>query len=166
LSPLLSRCCSWNRSPSAGNHDESSSTCLYEQALHLPADNFFLQRLASRPERPRLKKRPSWRSFCSSQENQALRENLILCPSIPPLDPPPQNFTVTSLIEDCSRSDRGRSNATADFLSSLPTSDVVVWTDGSIPSPLDAGGAGIQQACRRCSSSSSLSYSACPISFS
>jgi len=34
----------------------------------------------------------------------------------------------------------------ADFLRSLPTSDVVVWTDGSVSSLL---GAGVQVACRR-----------------
>jgi len=58
-----------------------------------------------------------------------------------PLGPP--NFTVTTFIEDCSRSDPGRPDAEADFLKRLPTSDVVVWTDGSVPSSLGAGGAGI-----------------------
>jgi len=40
-------------------------------------------------------------------------------PNHSPLEP--SNFTVTTYIEDCSRSD-----AAGDFLRSLPTSDVVV----------------------------------------
>jgi len=42
------------------------------------------------------------------------------------------------------QSDLGRSDIAADFLQSLPTSDVVVWTDCSVPSSLGAGGAGIR----------------------
>jgi len=71
------------------------------------------------------------------------------------------NFIVTTFIEGCSRSDPGRSDTEANFLRSLPTIDVV-WTDGSVPS----GGAGIHAVCGRCSSSSSLSYSAGPVSSS
>jgi len=96
----------------------------YERALRLLADYF---PLAFRPVQTRLKKRPSWRFFCSSQENQAPREKLILCPSTPP------NFTVTTFIEGCSRSDPGRFDTADDFLRSLLTSDVVLWTDGSVP---------------------------------
>jgi len=40
------------------------------------------------------------------------------------------------------------------------------WTDGSFPSPLGTGGASIHTVCGRCSSSSSLSYSAGPVSSS
>jgi len=70
------------------------------------------------------------------------------------------NF-ISSKAAPCSRSNPGRSDAAADFLRSLSRSDVVVWTDDSVPSPLGAGGAGVQAACRICSSSSSsLSYSA------
>jgi len=46
-----------------------------ERALCFSADNFPLQQLASRPVQPRLKKRPSWRPFCSTQENQAPEKN-------------------------------------------------------------------------------------------
>jgi len=60
----------------------------FERALRFLADNFPLQQLASRLVQPRLKKRPSWRSFCSSQENQFHREKLILCPSAPPWTSP------------------------------------------------------------------------------
>jgi len=79
-------------------------------------------------------------------------------PTYSPLDSP--NFPVTTVIEGCSRSNPGRSDTAADFLQSLPITDVVVWTDGSVPSPLCAGGAGFHAACGRCSSSSSLSYTA------
>jgi len=48
-----------------------------ERALRFPADNFPLQQLASRSVLSRIKKRPFWRSFCSSQKNQAPREKLI-----------------------------------------------------------------------------------------
>jgi len=85
---------------------------------------------------PRMKKRSSWQSFCLSQENQAPRENLILCPHFRLKH---ANFTVTTFIEGCSRSHPGRSDAAADFLR-LPVSDVVVWTDDSVPSLLGAGG--------------------------
>jgi len=78
----------------------------------------------------------------------------------------PSKITVTTFNEGCSRSDPGRSNAAGYCLSILLTSDVVVWTDGSAPSPLSAGGADVQAACRRCLSSSSLSYSAGPVSSS
>jgi len=75
-----------------------------------------------------------------------------------PLRPP--NFTVITFIEGCSRSDPGRSDVAADFLRSIPTTDVVVWTDGSVPSPLVAEGADVQATCKRCLSSSSLFYEA------
>jgi len=78
-----------------------------------------------------------------------------------PLDPP--KLHLTTFIEGCSRSDPGQSDTAADFLRSLPTNDVVIWTD--VPSPLRAGGAGIHAVCGRCSSSS-LSYSAGPVSSS
>jgi len=72
-----------------------------------------------------------------------------------PCSPLPPSFTVNTFIEGCSRSD-----AAADFLRSLPT------TGGSVPSPLGARGAGVHAVCGGCSSSSSLSYSAGPVSFS
>jgi len=50
-------------------------------------------------------------------------------------------------IEGCSCSDPGRSDTAANFLRSLRTSDVVVWTDGSVSSPLGAGVAGIHAVC-------------------
>jgi len=82
----------------------------YEQALRLPADNF---------------------------PYKGPQRKTDLVPIHSPLDPP--NFTVTTFIKGCSRSDRDRCDTAADFLRCLPTTDVVVWTDGSAPSPLGAG---------------------------
>jgi len=45
------------------------------------------------------------------------------------------------LIEGCFRFDPSRPDAAADFLKGLPGFDVVVWTDGSVSSPLGAGDA-------------------------
>jgi len=86
------------------------------------------------------------------------RETYLVPASTPSWTPP--NFTVTTFIEGYSHSDPGRSDTAGDFLRSHPTTDVVVWTDGSVSFPLGAGGASIHAVCRRCSSSSSLSYSA------
>jgi len=61
---------------------------------------------------------------------------------------------------------KGKSYVTVSFFRSLLTSDVVVWTDSSVFSPLGARGARVQVVCGRCSSSSSLSYSAGPVSSS
>jgi len=66
--------------------------------------------------------------------------------------------------EGCSRSNPGRSGAVANFLRGLTTADVVVWTGGSAPSPLGTGGAGVHAVCGGCSSSSSLSCLAGPVS--
>jgi len=129
----------------------------------LPADYFPLQQLASRSVQPRLKMRPSRRSFCSSQKNQASREKLILCSSTPLWTPKLHHNHVH----------RAPAPTQADLILqptfsevSFPTSDVVVWTNGFVPSPLGAGGAGIHAVCARYSSFSSLSNSAGPISSS
>jgi len=53
-----------------------------------------------------------------------------------------------------------------DFLGRLPASDVIVWTDGSVFSPLDVEDVRVNAACRRCLSSSSLFYLSGLISFS
>jgi len=46
-------------------------------------------------------------------------------------------------IKGCSGFDSGRSYAATDFLRRLPTSNVVVWIDDSVPYPLGAEGAGV-----------------------
>jgi len=75
------------------------------------------------------------------------------------------NFTLTTFIEGCFRSDPGRSDAAADIFRRLPASDEVVWTDDSaVCYPLSTVGTSVHAACRRCLSSSSLSYSVGPVS--
>jgi len=50
---------------------------------------------------------------------------------------------MATLIKGCSSSDPGRPDVATDFLRRLSVSDVVVWIDGCVPSPLlDAGGGG------------------------
>jgi len=67
---------------------------------------------------------------------------------------------VTTFIKGCSHFDPGRPN----FLRRLSASDEVIRTNGSVLFLLGAEDAGVQAACRRCSSSFSPSYSAGPIS--
>jgi len=91
---------------------------------------------------------PSCRQFppttvsLSPSTTQIEEETLLLSPQektdlVPihsPLDTP--NFTVTTFIEGCSHSNPDRSDTAADFLRNLPTTDVVVWTDSSVPAPV------------------------------
>ena len=51
-------------------------------------------------------------------------------------------------------------------LSSLPPSDIQVWTDGSVPSLFGPGGAGVYVTCSKCHTSHSLSFSSGPIASS
>ena len=51
-------------------------------------------------------------------------------------------------------------------LSSLPPSDIQVWTDGSVPSLFGPGGAGVYATCSKCNTSHSLSFSSGPIASS
>ena len=51
-------------------------------------------------------------------------------------------------------------------LSSLPPSDIQVWTDGSVPSLFGPGGAGVYVTCSKCNTSNSLSFSSGPIASS
>ena len=57
-----------------------------KRALHLPPDFSSLNAMATRNVPCRLKKKPSWRSFCSpaTQSLPSPRETLIMCPSFPP----------------------------------------------------------------------------------
>jgi len=89
----------------------------YERALRITADNFFLEWLASISRmQPRLKKRPSWISFCSSQEMHVPRKSLIYAP--PPLGP--SNFGVSTFFGGCYLSVPGRPHAAADFFRNSP----------------------------------------------
>ena len=66
----------------------------FERALRLPPDFSSLYALAIRNVPCRLKKEPSWRSFCSSatQPLPSPRESLITCPPFPNGPPPTSLF--------------------------------------------------------------------------
>ena len=77
---------------------EHQTLSSFERALRLPPDFSSLYALATRNVPCRLKKKPSWRSFCSSatQSLPSPRETLIMCPSFPhglqPTSPFPPSF--------------------------------------------------------------------------
>ena len=100
---------------------EHQALSSFERALRLPPDFSSLYALATRNVSCRLKKKPSWRSFCSSatQPLPSPRETLIMCPLFPHgLQP------------------------TSPFLPSFPTAQATVQPDSSLlqtyypPSPL------------------------------
>ena len=64
---------------------EHQALSFFKRAPHLPPDFFSLYALAARNVPCRLKKKPFWRSFCSSatQPLPFPREILILCPFSP-----------------------------------------------------------------------------------
>ena len=64
---------------------EHQALSSFERALRLPPDFSSLYALATRNVPCRLKKKPSWRSFCSSatQSLPSPREALIMCPPLP-----------------------------------------------------------------------------------
>ena len=68
----------------------------FERALRLPPDFSSLYALAIKNVPCRLKKKPSWRSFCSSATLPlpSPRESLITCPPFPPWST--THFTVSS----------------------------------------------------------------------
>ena len=115
----------------------------FERALRLPPDFSSLYALAIRNVPCRLKKKPSCRSFCSSatQPLPSPRKSLITCPPFPPWST--THFSVSPFIPDCSGNSTLRLQTASSGLSSLPLSDIQVWTDGSVPSLFGPGGAGV-----------------------
>ena len=79
-----------------------------EHALSLPPDFSSLYALATRNVPCRLKKKPSWRSFCSlaTQPLPSPRETLIMCPPFPPWTA--TLFTVSPFIPDCTGNSTAR----------------------------------------------------------
>ena len=131
----------------------------FERALRLPPDFSSLYALAIKNVPCRLKKKPSWRSFCSSATLPLPfpRECLITCPPFPPWST--THFTVSPFILDCTGSSTARLQIASSRLSSLPPSDIQVWTDGSVPSLFGPSGAGVYATCSKCNTSHSLSFS-------
>ena len=86
---------------------------------------------------------------------------------VPPFPPWTTNhFTVSPFIPDCSGNSTARLQSASSRLSSLPASDIQVWTCGSVPSLFGPGGAGVYVTCSKCNTSSSLSFSSRPIASS
>ena len=138
----------------------------FERALRLPPDFSSLYAMATRNVPCRLKKKPSWRSFCSSatQPLPSSREILIMSPPFPHgLQPaslfPPSFPTAQATVQPDS------SLLQADYPPS-PPSDIQVWTDGSVPSLFGPSGAGVYVTCSKCNTSNSLSFSTGPIASS
>ena len=79
---------------------------------------------------------------------------------------PPWNlpsFTVESTLPTpCSRSDPPltRQGAALAHLDSLPSDDLVLWTDGFDPFPFGKGGSGVLANCSLCGAETTLSFSA------
>ena len=73
----------------------------FEHALSLPPDFFSLNAPATRNLPCRLKKKPSWRSFCSSatQSLPSPHETLIMCPPFPPWTA--THFIISPFIPNC-----------------------------------------------------------------
>ena len=76
------------------------------------------------------------------------------------------HFTVSPFIPDCTGNNTARLQSASSRLSSLPPSDIQVWTDGSVPFFFGPGGAGAYVTCSKCNTSNSLSFSTGPIASS
>ena len=65
----------------------------------------------------------------------------------------------------CFRSDPplSRQGAVLAHLDSLPSHDLVIWTDGSVPFPFGKGGSGVLNNRSLCSTEATLSFSADPV---
>ena len=111
----------------------------YERALRL-ATSFPISGLARLGVKPRLC-RSSWRSFSSTHplmlSSTSPREALLACRRFPPWNMP-SFIAESTLSSPGSRSDPllSRQGAALAHLDSLLPHDLVLWTDGSIPSPL------------------------------
>ena len=138
----------------------------FERALRLPPDFSSLYALAIRNVPCRLKKKPSWRSSWSSATLPlpSPRESQITCPPFPPWST--THFTVSPFIPDCTGSSTARLQIASSRLSSLPPSNIQVWTDGPVPSLFGPGGAGVYATCSKCNTSHSLFFSSGPIASS
>ena len=76
------------------------------------------------------------------------------------------HFTLSPFIPDCTGNSTARLQSASNRLSSLPPSDIQVWTDGSVPSLFGPDGAGVYVTCSKCNTSNSLSFFTGPIASS
>ena len=128
---------------------------------------FPISGLARLGVKPRLC-RSSWRALASTHPlmlpSTCSREALVACPPCPPWNMP--SLTVESTLSSpCSRSDppHSRQGAALAHLDSLPSLDLVLWTDGSVPFPFGRGGSGVLANCSLCGTEATLSFSAGPV---
>ena len=72
---------------------------------------------------------------------------------------------MESTLSSCSSSDPplSRQGAALTHLDSILPHDLVLWTDGSVPSPLGKGGSAVLANCFRCGTEATLSFSAGPV---
>ena len=138
----------------------------YERALRLPT-SFPISGLARLGVKPRLCK-SSWRALASTHPlmlpSTCSRKALLACPPCPPWNLP--SFTVESTLSSpCSRSDppQSRHGAALAHLDSLPSHDLVLWTDGFVPFPFGKSGSGVLANCSLCGTEATLSFSAGPV---
>ena len=92
------------------------------------------------------------------------REALLACHPCPPWNLP--SFTVESILSTpSSRSDPplSRQGAALAHLDSLPSHDLVLWTDGSVPFPFGKSGSGVLASCSLCGTEATLSFSTGPV---
>ena len=86
---------------------------------------------------------------------------------MPPFPPwTATHFTVSHFIPDCTGNSTARLQSASSRLSSLPPSNIQVWTDESVPSLFGLGGAGVYVTCSKCNTSNFLSFSTGPIASS
>ena len=138
----------------------------YERAL-CPPTSFPISGLARLGVKPRLC-RLSWRAFAPTHPlmlpSTCSREALLACPPSPLWNLP--SFTVDSTLSTpCSCSDFPLScqGAALAHLDSLPSHDLVLWTDGSVPFRFGKGGSDILANCSLCGTEATLSFSAGPV---
>ena len=109
--------------------------------------------------------RSSWRAFAFTFPSTSPREALLACPPSPTWNLP--CFTVESTLSSpCSLAlipfslAKVRLSLTFTF---LPTHDLVLWTDGSVPFPFAKDGSGVLANCSRCGTEATLSFSIGPV---
>ena len=157
---------SWGLTPSSKANFRTSGPFLLWTCSASPPDFSGLNVLATRNVPCRLKKKPSWRSFCSSasQTLPSPRQTLIMCPPFPPWTA--THSTVSLFIPHCTGNSTARLQSASNRLSSLPPSDIQVRTDGSVPTFFGPGDAGVYVTCSKCHTSYSCPFFFGPIASS
>ena len=147
---------------------EHQALSSFERALRLPPDFSSLYALATRNVPCRLKKKPSWRSFCSSatQSLPSPRETLIMCPSYPhelqPTSPFPPSFpTAQATVQPDSSLLQTDYRPSPLLISKYGL--MVLSPPFLVPMVLDSG---VYVTCSKCNTSNSLSFSTGPIASS